>query len=429
MSATQPQRVVMLSLHTSPMAQAGSGDAGGMNVYVNLFSAALASRGVEVDLVTTDAENPVEDNQLKHLPDGRRLITLKLPDQARENKGAMLAHLPVLAAAAVQILQETSTTAVDVVHSHYWISGQMGVEVARALDVPLVHTMHTIGLVKQQRDPQAQEDARRIASECRIAECATVLTANTTEEAQELTSTLHVPPHRIHEVPPGVDLSVFRPPASPDPRLKPLGTRRLKLGFAGRLQPHKGPQILIAALGLLHREHPDVRVELTVAGAQSGPQMLDLKQLAEAEGVSELLTLKPALPHQDLAKFLGSCDAVLMPSFSESFGLVALEAMACGTPVLAHHVGGLGHLVIHEETGELIDNLTPGMWAKAIARLENRRRHENGVESQWQQWSKKAHEVAQNFSWQHTAQRALDAYAAASFSWNSGNAMLSSTCR
>ncbi|WP_022872551.1 glycosyltransferase [Nesterenkonia alba] len=420
---TAGKRVVMLSLHTSPLAQAGAGDAGGLNVYVNALSAALARRGMSVDIVTTDLDGvgPAGDgtDTWRRLPDGRRLHILPVHTTCREDKSRLLECLEDLALRAERSLRTAEGAAVDILHSHYWISGLAGIPLASSLGAQLVHTMHTIGAVKTERDPSAREDPRRHQAEVAITSAASVLTANTRRDAADLQRLFGLGAQKIHHVRPGVDVAVFHPPAGRDPRSESPGvetppaetpsgqakktTKRIRLTFAGRIQAHKGPQIAVAAAGQLQRMLPGHHVELTVAGRQSGPDAVDITSLARAEGIAEFLSVCDPLPHTELAQLFRRSDAVLVPSYSESFGLVALEAMACGTPVIAHDVGGLAEVVDHGSTGVLVDSLDPTVWARAVCEMVTDRRR-------WQCYSTTAAERARRHSWDATAEAALGAY-------------------
>lgn len=396
----------MLSLHTSPLAQAGIGDAGGLNVYVNALSAALAAQGVEVDLVTTDLDGPDRADRVTELEDGRRIHVLPVAHTCQQDKNRLLECLDDLARRAVLSLVSTGTGRVDVLHSHYWISGLAGLQMAEELNAELVHTMHTIGQVKQELDARLWEDPRRHAAETKIAEAAAALTANTSGDAADLVRVFGVPQERVVEVRPGVDVDIFHPPQGADPRIGPLDGRPLRLTFAGRLQEHKGPHVAVSAVAELGRMHPQQPVELTVAGRQSGPDALDVRQLADREGIAHRVRFVDPLPHPDLAELFRRSDAVLVPSRSESFGLVALEALACGTPVLAHDVGGLSELVTHRRTGRLVSDLNPHSWAEQMNWLVIHRRA-------WARYSETAASQASGHSWSDTAEAALRAYCAA----------------
>ncbi|MBE1513511.1 glycosyltransferase [Nesterenkonia halotolerans] len=401
----QSMRVVMISLHTSPLAQAGSRDAGGLNVYVNELSRALAQTGVAVDIVTTDAdaEQPLHADRLKVLSDGRRVHTLAVGSQARSEKSLLVGQVDALADRALRSLESASPAQVSAVHSHYWISGLAGIKIAQALGAPLVHTMHTIAAVKRERDPNTAENPRRRLAEATIAQVADLVTANTDREIADLRRLFELDGARIALVRPGVDLGVFHPPRGEDPRGGPLEGRPLRLAFAGRLQPHKGPQVAVEALGELRRMLPEIPVELVVAGSQSGKDLFDLHALAAAAGVADSVRAVPPLPHQELAELFRRSDAVLMPSYSESFGLVALEAMACGTPVLAHDVGGLSSLVRHRRSGRLIPSLDPAEWAGHLRWLVRHR-------GAWARYSAAAAASAESYSWEATADATLKAY-------------------
>lgn len=415
---TPALRVVMISLHTSPLAQAGRGDAGGLNVYVNALSRSLQSAGVSVDIVTTSIEDegdagpgvPVGDS-LSELEDGRRVHTLRVPadwlrgEDGRPDKNRLVEHVDELAVRAEASLSECAEPGQQIVlHSHYWISGLAGLRLAGD-GRPLIHTMHTIGEVKRERDAASHEDPRRDAAEAEIAAKADLLTANTQHEVSDLRRLFSVPVSRIGLVKPGVDLAVFHPPAGSgegDPRAV-LEGRPLRLTFAGRLQPHKGPQVAIEALGAFWEMMPGVELELTIAGQQSGTDALDVEGIAEAAGVADIVRTAQPMPHEELAELFRTSDAVLVPSYSESFGLVALEAMACGTPVLAHDVGGLSELVLHRRTGRLIGSLDPQEWAGQMRWLVLHRRA-------WSRYSTTAAVAAQSYSWASTASAALSLY-------------------
>lgn len=415
---TAPRRVVMLSLHTSPLDQAGTGDAGGMNTFVDYLSRGLRESGLEVDIVTASQTVPPSTAQtpaVRTLPDGRRLITLSAAEDQE-----LFGQTAELARAAAAALRTASSTGVDAVHSHYWISGVAGLQLARNLGVPLVHTMHTVAAVKRERDPHLPTDLRREAQEREIARRAAVLTANTVREAEDLARLYPEAAARIRLMRPGVDLEIFRPdgPASAPESSTPESSaeaysppadsvdttphRPLRLTFAGRLQPHKGPQVAVAAVGCLRRRRPDLPLRLTIAGELSGPLPLDIAVLSEEAGISELTEQIGPLPHRQLAQLLRSSDVVLMPSYSESFGFVALEAMACATPVIAHAVGGLTELIDSGNTGVLVESLEPEAWADALETLLD-----SGTRTSL---GSAAAGAARDYSWASTAAQALRIY-------------------
>ena len=255
--------------------------------------------------------------------------------------------------------------AYDVIHSHYWMSGVVGLRLRETWDIPLVHTMHTMGKVKK-ASAKTEESGARIAGEMLICAQADRLTANTPAEVAELIDLYGAKVDRVDVVAPGVDLEAFHPGVCAE-RTGAPGS--LRVVFAGRIQKLKGPQILVRALGILARERPELDVKLSVIGARSGAKELNLQKLVEAESVEHLVRFSLPMPAGHLARAFRCADVVAVPSYSESFGLVALEAQACGTPVLAHRVGGLPYAVQDGVTGILIDDTEPSSWASELARL------------------------------------------------------------
>lgn len=396
-------RVAMLCLHTSPLEQPGSGDAGGMNVYVREVALALAAGGAVVDIFTRSprAHEPVrlvDRVVVHHVPAG--------PD-GPVSKEELPAHLPEITAAIVS----GGFGPYDVVHSHYWISGLVGLGLARAWGLPLVHTMHTMAKVKRRHQPDADEPDSRVEAETLLAQQATRLTANTAAEAGELVTDYGAVPERIDVVAPGVDLGVFHPEGprtwfgdaghTPGPAADPL-----RIAFAGRIQKLKGPHILLRALGLLARRRPDIDVELAIIGSRSGTKELDLARLIAEEHLEHTAHRLPPAPAGDLAAWFRAAHIVAVPSYSESFGLVAMEAQACGTPVLAHDVGGLRHSVANGSTGVLVADLDAESWAEAIAHAAT---HRGGIETM----GRAAVVRSREFSWAHTAAATRGSYARA----------------
>lgn len=348
-------RVLMLSLHTSPLAQPGSGDAGGMNVYVKQLAVHLASLGDIVEIVTVGEGSDVDlapGVRVRHLTLGAVVDKERLPFRLREVTDQLLAP---------------DGYAVDVIHSHYWISGMAGLELAKAWHVPLVHSMHTMAKVKNKHrtNDQLAEPGRRAAGEELIVRHADRLIANTNAEAAELTQLYGGCADRIAVIPPGVDLEVFRPDPQPN-----LGSK-LHIVFAGRLQRLKGPHVLLAALAELRSRRPQLQIRLSIIGSRSGPEDYDLPTLAAELGIDDVVDFLAPMPPDALARWFRAADVVAMPSSSESFGLVALEAQACGTPVLATDVGGLSQAVIDGVTGFLVPRLDGSDWASALERIHD----------------------------------------------------------
>ncbi|MBM6623349.1 glycosyltransferase [Micrococcaceae bacterium RIT802] len=396
-------RVAMLCLHTSPLDQPGSGDAGGMNVYVREVALALAAAGSVVDIFTRGSRtqhsvaigNAVVVHHIAAGPDG--------PVSKEDLPG----YLPEITAGILS----GGFGPYDVVHSHYWMSGIVGLELAARWDVPLVHTMHTMAKVKRRLQHDADEPDSRVEAETVLAARATRLTANTAAEADELVADYGAARGHIDLVAPGVNLQVFRPEGpriwigdaghTPGPAADPL-----RIAFAGRIQKLKGPQVLLRALGLLARKRPDIDVELAIIGSRSGSKELNLSRLIAEEHLEHTAHRLPPAPADQLAAWFRAADVVAVPSYSESFGLVAMEAQACGTPVLAHDVGGLRHSVADGSTGVLVADLDARSWAEAIAHAAT---HRQGL----RRMGSAAVVRSRAFSWAHTATAALDSYARA----------------
>ncbi|MGL6235208.1 MAG: D-inositol-3-phosphate glycosyltransferase [Segniliparus sp.] len=369
-SPTQPRRVAVLSLHTSPWAQPGSGDAGGMNVYIRNTSIALARRGVAVEIFTraTSSDDPpswepVPGVVLRNVVAGpfEGLRKEELPSQ--------------LCAFTAGVLRECLGHEAwhhSLVHSHYWLSGQVGWLIKDRLGVPLVHTAHTLAAVKNATlaEGDAPEPLQRLVGEGQLVAESDRMIVNTQVEAEHLAQYYAADPQKIDVVAPGVDLSVFRPGGKAVARAGlGLDPAEQIVAFVGRIQPLKGPDILLAAMAPILRSKPGVR--LLVVGEASGSGLSPERLMAAAEefGVAGQVTMWPAQPPARLAQIYRAADLVAVPSHSESFGLVAIEAQACGTPVVAAEVGGLPVAVADQVSGVLVDSWAPERWSEEIASL------------------------------------------------------------
>ncbi len=391
-STTTPKRIAMISLHTSPLEQPGSGDAGGMNVYIRHLALALADLGAQVDVFVRGAETRATD-----MAPGVVCHEVQAGPSGKLGKEELAEHLQE-AASAIQAYA-ADMEPYDAIHSHYWLSGIVGLQLRDAWGVPLVHTMHTMGKVKK-LSAHTEESAARIRGELLLCKKADRLIANTPVEIEELIHLYGADPAALDVVEPGVDLSVFHPGVCERRESAPSS---LRVVFAGRIQKLKGPQILVRALGILARERPDLDVKLSVIGARSGTKELDLQKLVETQEVEHLVRFSLPMPAAHLAKAFRCADVVAVPSYSESFGLVALEAQACGTPVLARRIGGLPHAVRDGHTGILVDGAEPATWAVALAKLaaDPPLRRQLGA---------RAAEFAAGHGWEKSAAAALGAY-------------------
>ncbi|HEX7133969.1 MAG TPA: glycosyltransferase [Iamia sp.] len=355
-------RVALLSLHTSPLAQPGSGDSGGMNVYVRELAAGLAHAGhhcdvyVRVDAEGLPAEVPVEPGVVVHH------VAAGPPDLAKEDLPAVVDEWADAVAAAI-----VARGGVDVVHANYWLSGVAGHRIKHALDVPLVSTFHTLARVKTLAgDPEPEA---RAAAEEAVMACSDAVLASCPAEARQLVELYAVPRSRIALVPPGVEHALF----SPGPRaaardaagLADVGDAPVVL-FVGRFQRLKGLDLLVEALDQLWARD----AVLVACGGPSGTEgpatLAEVETFVKERGLDDRVRFVAPRPHHQLSSLYRAADVVAVPSRSESFGLVALEAAACGRPVVASDVGGLSTLVEHRRTGLLVTSRDPGAWAAAL---------------------------------------------------------------
>lgn len=392
----QPKRIAMISLHTSPLEQPGSGDAGGMNVYIRQLALALAAQGGHVDVFTRAAAQ----NRSVEMAPGVICHEVQAGPLGKISKEELANHLQESADAIVAYAADFDSY--DVVHSHYWLSGIVGLKLREHWGIPLIHTMHTMGKVKK-ASAKTEESSDRINGEMLLCQQTDRLTANTPAEAVELEQLYGAAADRIDVVAPGVDLEVFHPQVCPERESSPTS---LRVVFAGRIQKLKGPQLLVRALGTIARERPDLDVKLSVIGARSGAKELNLQKLVEAEAVEHMVRFILPMPAEHLARAFRCADVVAVPSYSESFGLVALEAQACGTPVLAHRVGGLPFAMRDGVSGLLVDENEPEAWAAALVSLAE------DVELR-KRLGRQAAEFAAGMGWEQTALASLDSYATA----------------
>jgi D-inositol-3-phosphate glycosyltransferase len=368
------RRLAILSLHTSPLAQPGTGDGGGMNVYVRELTAALARSGVACD-VFTRAWSPelapvieVEPGlRVHHVPAGPLSI---LP------KEALPGVVDAFTQGVLERMSEPGDGEFTSVHANYWLSGLSGHVIKHELNLPLVCTFHTLDRVKAESMPEEVEadmPHRRAEAEALIIDCSDAVLASCTVEAEQITSLYGADPDRIRIVPLGVDHAFFGPGHRPQARRAlglPLDGRLLL--FVGRIQPLKCADAAIDTLAELSDGH-DGPYRLVIVGGPSGPHgeksLQGLVDLADARGVRDRVHFVEPQPHELLSSYYRAADVCIVPSRSESFGLVALEAAACGTPVVASAVGGLTTLVDQGRTGFLVEDPTPLRYAAAVRRI------------------------------------------------------------
>jgi D-inositol-3-phosphate glycosyltransferase len=392
------RRVGLISVHTSPLDQPGTGDGGGLNVYVREVARRMAARGVEVEVFT-------------------RRVSPDQPSSVALAPGATVHHLDVgppepvakedltrlLCPFELALAEHPALEGLDVLHAHYWLSGWVGRRVARRTGIPLVQTFHTLAALKNATlaPGDRPEGMLRLVAEAEVARDADQVLVLTCGEARLFHSSFGLSGAKLTVVPAGVDLDLFRPDVEGQPSTELL--------FAGRLQPLKGPDVAVRILAEVRRQRPDVT--LRIVGGESGANAAatsveGLRALALELGVADAVTFEPALAQEELAQRLRSAAVVLVPSRSETFGLIALEAQACGTPVVAARVPGLE--VVVGDGGTLVDGHDPVDHARAVLELLDEPERAAAAREG-------ALATAAASSWERTVDRLLDAYAAVRF--------------
>lgn len=399
MTQSDALRIAFVSLHTSPAARPGSGDAGGMNVVELAQAEALAALGHRVDLITrrNDAEVPavVELSPgvtLRHLDVGPPRFVAKSEQEAFiEPFGSALAELEPY----------------DIVHSHHWFSGVAALPVARAWGVPHVQSFHSVAALpgSELSEGEPPESPGRVAGERLAAQQSDLVVAVSEAERRTVIERCGADPERVVVVHPGVDAELFRPLTAGEERWVPPGrpADQPYLLFAARLQPLKGADVAVEALG---RVPADVRPHLVVAG-ETSPDFAgyadELHALVHTHGLDDHVTFLGSQERPELARMLRSAALLVMPSHSETFGLIALEAEASGTPVIATWAGGLAEAVHNGETGVLLDWHHPDEWGAVITELMADPEHRSAM-------GRAARAFALGFSWDAVAQALIGHY-------------------
>ena len=407
-----PSRIAVLSIHTSPLDQPGTGDAGGMNVYVVETAKRIAAAGIAVEIFTraTSSDLPAD---LELAPG-----VLVRHVTAGPYEGLLKADLPGQLCAVTSGVMRVEATHpegwFDLIHSHYWLSGQVGWLASERWGVPLVHSMHTMAKVKnlELAVGDIPEPMVRVIGEEQVVAAAARLVANTADEARQLIDLYGADPQVVDVVHPGVDLEQFTP-GEPDVSRRRLGLAEdsVILLFVGRIQPLKAPDILLRAAARLVETDPVLRSRLlvVVCGGPSGTGLehpTSLSDLAADLDIADIVRFEPPGDREVLVDWYRAADITVVPSYSESFGLVAVEAQACGTPVVAAAVGGLRTAVLHETSGVLVDGHDPRDYANVLRHLID-----NPV--RLAELSRGARMHAASFGWAATTTGLLDTYARA----------------
>ena len=399
------RRVAFLSMHTSPLDLPGSGEAGGMNVYIDEQAASLVSRGVEVTVFTrrTDPGQP----RVLTTPSGYRVAHVTAGPAGRIPISGLGAWVGEFAKRVTEAIADRRSGATDLVHSHYWLSGWAGLAVKQAVGLPLANSFHTLGRVKDatRRPGQPPEPLLRIAAETEVITLSDCVVASTEYEAVELIEQYGAEPSRVCVNPPGVDLERFRPGDRMEARQRIGIDRGPTVLFVGRIQALKGLDVAVEALCTVRDRLPEAR--MIVVGGPSGPsgeeEHRSIQEMADRLGLRDAVTWWGVQPHGRLPIFYRAADVLVVPSRSESFGLVAAEAQASGLPVVAANVGGLRYVIRDGRSGVLVDGWDPADYGKALLRV---------LESPAERLhlAAGALEAGRRFGWDRATERLLELY-------------------
>ncbi|MEX0755150.1 MAG: D-inositol-3-phosphate glycosyltransferase [Actinomycetota bacterium] len=402
-------RVAVLSVHTSPVDQPGTGDSGGMNVYIREVAERLAARGVGVDVFTRSRSG--EELHSEEIAPGARVVRIDAGPPTPIPKHDLPRLLPRFLGGVLDRAR-TEGRRYDLVHSHYWLSGWVGRSLTQIWETPLVSSFHTLGKVKNYSlaNGEPPEPASRLSGETSVIASSDRILAPTPAEAAHLVGLYGADGAGIRVVPPGVDHALFSPRDAEAAKQRLHLTRLRLVLFVGRLQTHKGPDIAIRTLAEAVAREPERTRDVVLAvvggpsgGLEHGADVARLLDLATALGVGERVMFFPPQEQARLADFYAAADALLVPSRSESFGLVALEAQACGTPVIAAAVGGLRYIVHDGVTGRLVPGHDPADHADRLLSLL-------ADEPARRVMGDRALRASQRFSWDATARAVLDVY-------------------
>ena len=395
-----PRRLAVLSFHTSPLAPLGGREAGGMNVYVRAVSAELARAGIAVDVFTRRADAALPE--IETLAPGVRLIHVAAGPEQRVDKEELVPFVGSFAD-GVDAIARAEGIRYDLVHSHYWLAVEAGAALAEAWQAPHVAMFHTLAEVKLLARASERELEERREAERRLVHEVDRIVAATEHERRLLGQVYGVPRMSVEVIPLGVDRERFRPREQIEARAA-LGLDpdvRILLAV-GRIEPLKGLDILIESLAEMTRRE---RLQLLIIGGddRAEPEIARLRAVAEAAGVGELVRFVGAVPHEQLDAYYNAADVVVVPSFYESFGLVAVEAMASGVPVVASRVGGLTSTVADGRSGYLIPWRCPSPFAEKLDLLLENRSLRDALGAA-------AAESMQDYEWSSVAERLLALY-------------------
>ena len=391
-------RIALISFHGCPVARLGEKDTGGMNVYVLQTARELGRRGHLVD-VYTRYHDP-NDEQITELDDNVRVVHLKAGPFG-ESKESLSRHIPKFLS-ELYSFQEARGVVYDLVHSHYWLSGKVGIDLARRWRVPHVACFHTLARIKQKARRGERAPAGRIASELEVIGSADAIIGLSRYEKEDAVTLYGADPGKINVIPAGVDLNMFRPMDKSLAR-KTLGLKKNEkvVLFVGRIEPLKGVDMLIDAFASL--EQASKRLIVIGGDPFEDVEVLKLKKRVERLGLNGSVQFLGTVRQSDLPVYYNAANVCVIPSYYESFGLVALESMACGTPVIASRVGGLQTIVKNKKTGYLISWRAPHHFAERMETLLSNPAIQLSM-------AEAAMAEARRMSWERTVDRLVSLY-------------------
>lgn len=390
--------VAMLSVHTSPLDTPGrTKDAGGMNVYMRQLAQELAQNTINVDIFTrwTDERTP----QIVPLNRRVRVIHIKAGPRSPMHKNSLHHYIPAFVR-NIEEFRRSEARCYDIVHSHYWLSGIAAMQLACAWDIPHVTMFHTLGRLKQEANKGEQEPLLRLEMEQRLIQRTDCIIAATADERIQMIRACGATASQVKVIPCGVDLKLFVPHDRWHAR-EYLGLKQHRpvLLFAGRLDPFKGPDVLLRAAAMMEQ---DAQIVIVGGKLTGDPELQQLQALAKDLKISARVKFLGARPQEELPLIYSAADVMVMPSYHESFGLAAVEALACGTPVVATRAGGLTTIVQHGKTGFLVPRC-PGFFAERLDMLLQNPALRASM-------SAAARDSVQQFSWKNVARQMHTVY-------------------
>jgi D-inositol-3-phosphate glycosyltransferase len=403
-------RIATISYHTCPLATLGGKDTGGMNVYVRDLTRRLGHLGVHVDVYTRSQDEHVP-HVLHDLGYGNRVVHVPAGPEIPLSKDEMQGYISEFVREILDFANKKNLS-YDLIHSHYWLSGLAAIELADHWHIPIVHMFHTLGVMKQRvsKIPNGEDGDFRLQGEIKVLKGVDKIIAATPAEYAQLQWLYHANMDKVVVIPPGVDISHFYPiPADEAKEFIGVTPCESMLLFVGRIEPLKGLDTLIEVIDLMRKDDTFSEVPFCLLVIGGDPNISDstemkrLQDLTQRFGIEDRVTFLGKRSQDVLPYYYSAARAVVVPSHYESFGMVALEAMACGTPVVASHVGGLAFLIQDGETGFTVPVDDPNMMIEKLSALLIDDELHQGMSNQ-------AAEFAKQYCWDVIARRILDLY-------------------